>query len=309
MDLRGRYFPAGAEPNDQLSVIGNSGLTALFSPNDEQSHRIQDRITHPARQEKENLVLAETNKRLSNALVDDIKTTSNLASGSGKKQSKKTKPSEQDIDGRLNEMLGIIQDLRDKLEKEKQDRHDQLEKERQIRRGELEKKKQNRREELEKERQDRREELEIEREARDKDVKSLFTQLDEERANRKEDMEALRRVTLLITPLHLRVLLDLARQKVLEHFDCASWEDLCENKSVYQLAGNIYSMLSNVPNCPSAEAVTFLCAYNNVRRTGNSAAHTAKQEDVRTAVTTKELETNDRQYLEQIYAFTYGQPV
>jgi hypothetical protein len=91
MDLRGRYFPAGkltihtdrlpthsrchlpgAEPNDQLSVVGNSGLTALFSPNDEQSRRIQDRIAHLARQEKENLVLAETNKRLSNALVDDI---------------------------------------------------------------------------------------------------------------------------------------------------------------------------------------------------------------------------------------------
>jgi predicted RNase H-like nuclease (RuvC/YqgF family) len=75
---------------------------------------------------------------------------------------KKLKPSDKDIDGRLNEMLGIIQDLRDKLEKERQDRH---------------------------------EELEIEREARDKDVKSLRTQLDEERANRKEDVEALRRVS------------------------------------------------------------------------------------------------------------------
>jgi hypothetical protein len=106
MDLRGRYFPAGklsiqtdrlptnskchlspgAEPNVQLSVVGNGGLTALFSPNDEQSRRIQDRITHLARQEKENLVLAETNKRLSNALVDDIKTPSNLASGSRKSE-------------------------------------------------------------------------------------------------------------------------------------------------------------------------------------------------------------------------------
>ena len=70
-------------------------------------------------------------------------------------------------------MLGIIQDLRDKLEKERQDR----------------------REELEKERDDRRKELEIEREARDKDVKSLSMQLDEERAVHKEDMEALRRVS------------------------------------------------------------------------------------------------------------------
>jgi hypothetical protein len=39
------------------------------------------------------------------------------------------KPSDQDIDGRLNEMLGIIQDLRDKLENEKQDRHEELEQE------------------------------------------------------------------------------------------------------------------------------------------------------------------------------------
>jgi hypothetical protein len=76
----------GAKPNDQLSVVGNGGLTALFSPNDEQSRRIQDRIAHLAHQEKENLVLAETNKRLSNALVDDIKTPSNLASGSRKSE-------------------------------------------------------------------------------------------------------------------------------------------------------------------------------------------------------------------------------
>ena len=109
----------GAEPNDRLSFIGNSGLTALFSPNDEQSRRIQDRIAHLARQEKENLVLAETNKRLSNTLVDDINTLS-LPSGSGKsefhhlnqglhadrqsfpEQSNKMKPMEQSIDGRLN---------------------------------------------------------------------------------------------------------------------------------------------------------------------------------------------------------------
>src|ERR1700734_4137305 len=110
-------------------------------------------------------------------------------------------------------------------------------------------------------------------------------------------------------PLHLCGLLDLARQKVLEHFNCASWEDPHENKRVYELASNIYRMLLNIPNCPSAEAVAFLCSYNNVRRTGNSATHTAKQEEVRVAVTTKLLEMNDRRYLEQIYTFTYGQPV
>jgi len=235
MDLRGRYFPAGAEPNGQLSVVGNSGLTALFSPNDEQSRRIQDRIAHLARQEKENLVLAETNKRLSNALVDDINNSSSLPSGSGKKQSKKMKLTAQSIDGRLNEMLSLVQDLRDKWEKAS----DKLEKEKQERERDV----QSLSTQLDKES----DKLEKEKQEREMDVKSLSTQLDKERADRKEDVEALRRVTLLITPLHLRVLLDLARQKVLEHLNCASWDDLRENKSVYELAGNIYSVLSCVP--------------------------------------------------------------
>jgi hypothetical protein len=85
---------------------------------------------------------------------------------------------------------------------------------------------------------------------------------------------------LLITPLHLCVLLNLACEKVLNHFNCASWEDLRENKSVYELAGNIYNVLSNIPNCPSMEAVAFLCSYNNVHCTDNSTTHTVKQKEV-----------------------------
>jgi len=73
-------------------------------------------------------------------------------------QSKKIKLTAQSIDGRLNEMLSLVQDLRDKLEKESN--------------------------KLEKEKQDR-----------ERDVKSLSTQLDKERADRKEDVEALRRVS------------------------------------------------------------------------------------------------------------------
>jgi len=63
------------------------------------------------------------------------------------------------------------------------------------------------------------------------------------------------------------------RSLVLKHFNCASWEDH-KNESVYKLAGNIHSMLLNVPNCPSTEAVAFLCSYNNIHCTGSS-AHTA----------------------------------
>jgi uncharacterized protein YhaN len=127
---------------------------------------------------------------LSNALVDDINNPSSLPSGSKSEfhhlnqglhadrqnfpeQLKKIKPTEQSIDGRLNEMLSLVQDLRDRLEKEKQDR-----------RAEMESEKQDRRVEMEKERQDR-----------EMDVKSLSAQLDKERADRKEDVEALRRVS------------------------------------------------------------------------------------------------------------------
>jgi hypothetical protein len=75
----------------------------------------------------------------------------------------------QNIDGRLNEMLSLVQDLRDKLEKES--------------------------DELEKEKQDR-----------ERDVKSLSTQLDKERADRKEDVEALRRVS---PHVHVRLFIKL----------------------------------------------------------------------------------------------------
>ena len=130
------------------------------------------------------MVLADTNKRLSNALVDDVNNPSSLPSGTGKsechyldrglhpdrqsfpEQSKKMKLTEQSIDGRLNEMLSLVQDLRDKLEKAS----DKLEKES--------------------------DKLEKEKQERERDVKLLSTQLEKERADRKEDVEALRRVRL-----------------------------------------------------------------------------------------------------------------
>ena len=62
----------------------------------------------------------------------------------------------------MNEMISLVQDLRDKLEKEKQDRHVEMEKDRQD---------------------------------HERDVKSLSMQLDKERAHCKEDVEALRWVS------------------------------------------------------------------------------------------------------------------
>jgi hypothetical protein len=50
--------------------------------------------------------------------------------------------------------------------------------------------------------------------------------------------------------------------------------------------------------------VWFLCLYNNVHRSGKSAAHTAKPEEVKTAVATKQLESAERCWLEQIYIYS-----
>ena len=82
----------------------------------------------------------------------------------------------QSIDGRLNEMLSLVQDLRDKLEKEKQDR------ERDVK-------------SLSTQLEIESDKLETEKQDRERDVKSLSTQLDKERADRKEDVEALQRVS------------------------------------------------------------------------------------------------------------------
>lgn len=79
---------------------------------------------------------------------------------------------------------------------------------------------------------------------------------------------------MLITPLHLRALLDHAREKILEDFNCASWEDLRPNKGVRQLANDLYT------HHPSVDAVYFLCAFNSVRRAG-------------VAVTTQRLGSDD----------------
>jgi hypothetical protein len=52
-----------------------------------------------------------------------------------------------------------------------------------------------------------------------------------------------------------------------------------------------------------------MCSYNNVRREGNIAAHSASQDEIREAVMKKTLETQERRYLEQIFEFLFGERV
>jgi hypothetical protein len=166
-------------------------------------------------------------------------------------------------------------------------------------------------------------ELQKEKSDRKAEVEALKNELQKERRDRKDDLEALRQVlrnsrhyllpltirnqvTCLLTPLHLRVLLDLTRQKILHALSYDTWEDLRNNRNMHELAHYIIHRLAHVSDCPSHEAIFFLCSYNNVRRDGNTAAHEADQEDVRAAVLRKPIDSKDRRCLEEMYMYTYS---
>ena len=114
---------------------------------------------------------------------------------------------------------------------------------------------------------------------------------------------------MLLVPLHLQVLLDRARQKLLQEFQCSSWEELRHDCTIYQLADNIANHLTQVPHHPSHDSIRFMCSYNNVRWEGNVTAHNASLEDIREAVMKKPLDTQERRYLEQIFEFLFGQRI
>ncbi|KAG2742612.1 hypothetical protein P692DRAFT_20956213 [Suillus brevipes Sb2] len=151
------------------------------------------------------------------------------------------------------------------------------------------------------------ESLHLDNERIDSELASVRKDLNAARIQHTEDVEALRILTLSLIPLHLRVLLDRARGKILEHLGHESWEGLRSTCTVSQLADDIFDKLKKkgVSHTPPHQAIDFLCSYNNIRRAGNTAAHTAKEEEVRHAVLTQPLESRDREYLENLFTFAY----
>ena len=93
--------------------------------------------------------------------------------------------------------------------------------------------------------------------------------------------------------------------------EISSWEDLRNNRDEQNLTGAIMLVLTqaNLQYCPSRDAVEFLCSYNNVRRDGNYRAHNASKDEIRDAVLTKQVGSQDRQYLTQLFEFIYKCPV
>ncbi|KAM6501902.1 hypothetical protein JOM56_001879 [Amanita muscaria] len=139
--------------------------------------------------------------------------------------------------------------------------------------------------------------------------RALWKQLEEEVGARKalnEAMEDLRQMVLIITPLHLRALLDRARKRILVILDFGgTWEDLAnhqitEARLVSHICANVVQL--------EREAVIFVCSNTNVRRLGNIAAHKATKEDIEKAVKThvEQVTPKERVLLEQLFEFTFG---
>lgn len=107
-----------------------------------------------------------------------------------------------------------------------------------------------------------------------------------------------------LIPLHLCVLLDEARQKILQTLSIQSWDDL-HSTSHYNISARVVQQLKGERHAPSADTVIFICSYNNVQRDGNEAAHTAMQDQVKQAVMSKSVGGMERSRLEQVFEFTY----
>ena len=103
------------------------------------------------------------------------------------------------------------------------------------------------------------------------------------------------------------MLLDAARKKVLQLLHHESWEELRGEQTIAQLLLSLQdnTALTNIQYPLSNLGLDFLCNFNNVRRDGNAAAHTATREEVRDAVQRKPLDKRERISLEELYSFTY----
>lgn len=123
-----------------------------------------------------------------------------------------------------------------------------------------------------------------------------------------EEMAELQRMMMMITPLHIRTLLNQARQQILTTLDFGgTWEDL---RQQMETAGQslVKHICANRHVKLNPEAVQFLCFNNHVCQSGNDAAHKATEGEIEKAVMTdsKKLGLNDRRLLEQLFQFTFG---
>lgn len=102
----------------------------------------------------------------------------------------------------------------------------------------------------------------------------------------------------MIAPLHLRVLLDLARVKIMRIIlpNAQWWDDLRQNRSHHDLTAEIEKSTSL-----NQAAAKFICNYNRIRNDGNKAAHSATLMQIQAAIDQRPL--SERPLLQALYDF------
>ncbi len=106
-----------------------------------------------------------------------------------------------------------------------------------------------------------------------------------------------------MAPLHIRVLLDCTRQKILAQTPHQSWDAFCVSASMEDLTDMVAQSTNFSPDLSS-----YICEFSNTRHQVSVVAHTASIEDVRSAVLQKPFD-DERIYLVQLFSFVYDQPV
>ena len=88
-----------------------------------------------------------------------------------------------------------------------------------------------------------------------------------------------------------------------------SWEALRGQRNAYELSDWISYTLSRRfrggARLPSLETIRFLCLYNNIRREGNVAAHSATPSQIKEAVQTKPMDSSERRFLREMFIYAF----
>ncbi|KAK0211858.1 hypothetical protein IW262DRAFT_1412100 [Armillaria fumosa] len=119
-------------------------------------------------------------------------------------------------------------------------------------------------------------------------------------------VEEVKRSTLMVAPLHLRVLLDDAREMIVGKSSFTSWEALWRSFGDDHHLTPAY--VQGIAPALTLEACRLICFTTDVRLHGNQSAHTASPADVRSAILQRSF-GNERSMLQQIFRVVYDQQI
>ncbi|CAA7270812.1 unnamed protein product [Cyclocybe aegerita] len=137
-------------------------------------------------------------------------------------------------------------------------------------------------------------------------VASLEAEQARSQQERAHDVDAIRLLTIALSPLYLRVLLDNARDRTLPLIQEPSWAEAVEGRTPEQLRQYVSTRFRSSGIAIPQDCVHLLCGWNRVRDRGNIAAHSATEEEIQDAIL-REPEA-DQPKLEWLFTFSFGHP-